>query len=459
MTESHTFMPGQIIHDRYRIDAVLATGGQGHVYRAQQLELGREVAIKLLRNHGSPEVKARMVKRFEQEAKLLSNLKDPHTITLYDFGRLEDGALFMVFEYVDGISLKDLIANEGKIEPYRVAKILRQTLSSLHEAHTMGVLHRDLKPANIMVYEHAGRKDQVKLLDFGIAKILREEAGTTSNKGLTGERIIGTPRYIAPELLLKEEPGPSSDLYSLGLIGYELLVGRPAITARNHLEIIAQQIDPNDFKLPKNVNIPDNLRAIINTLLKKKSDERYQEVIQVSLALKRWMNRSLPDADSEVFDADITPGDHIEAMNAYRKRTESKQKLRVVLPEKNTQDLTPRSAFSQNIVFEGKPGIKAVDGLLQKSLKANPSSPPSSALSGSSATVTQAHHKIVKPATRALYVAPQSPPTAALEPVIDHNQRARPQHSQHKIAIAAIVTLVVLILIVIIILAVFIFAI
>ncbi|MEC9442854.1 MAG: protein kinase, partial [Myxococcota bacterium] len=134
---------GEILEGRYRIERLIASGGQANVYRGTHLVLDRPVAIKHLRASSSPEVHARMTKRFEQEARLISSLRDPHTITLYDFGSMADGSLFMIFEYIDGMSLKELLETEGKLAPHRVAKILRQTLSSLQEAHSFGVLHRD----------------------------------------------------------------------------------------------------------------------------------------------------------------------------------------------------------------------------------------------------------------------------------------------------------------------------
>ncbi len=286
--------PGEHLEGRYRIERLIASGGQAHVYKGVHIGLERPVAIKLLRNHGSPDVKARMVKRFEQEAKLISKLKDPHTITLYDFGRLEDGALFMVFEYVDGISLKQLIKQFSPIEPSRVAKILRQTLSSLHEAHTMGVLHRDLKPANIMVYDHVGRKDQVKLLDFGIAKILSGDSSLEALEGLTGNNLVGTPRYIAPEVYQSSNLlGPQSDIYSLGLVAYELLLGEPAIKGNSAIDVFRQQFNTHSIKLPASLDIPEGLRKVLNTMLERDMPRRYQRCEQVLWDLRSWQKNTL----------------------------------------------------------------------------------------------------------------------------------------------------------------------
>ena len=399
---SHELVPGDILAERYRIDVALATGGQAHVYRARQLELEREVAIKVLRNHGSAEVRSRMIKRFEQEARLISKLKDSHTITLYDFGKLRDGALFMVFEYVDGVSLKELLAAGGPVAPYRVAKILKQTLSSLHEAHSFGVLHRDIKPANIMIYEHAGRADLVKLLDFGIAKIVEGDSGLqASEPNLTGDRIVGTPRYIAPELLLKSAPTPASDLYSLGLVGYELLVGRPAITARGALEIAGKQITAKSFALPDDLSVDPELRRIIDKLTRKPLPERYVEAREVAWDLKRWMQRSVPPAmrDSEAFEEDLTPADEIDAIRDFKARARTKSGLHVLMPEPaSALDMTPRTAFTRSVVFEGRPSVERVSELIAHATQGRPAVTPnqldSSALG---APALGAPHPLISP--------------------------------------------------------------
>ena len=276
---------GEILEGRYRIERLIASGGQANVYRGTHLILDRPVAIKHLRASSSPEVNARMTKRFEQEARLISSLRDPHTITLYDFGSIEDGSLFMIFEFIDGMSLKELLEKEGRLAPHRVAKILRQTLSSLQEAHSFGVLHRDLKPANIMLYEHANRPDQVKLLDFGIAKILDDNNAT---KLTAANAVVGTPRYIAPELLLDDPPTPSSDIYSLGLVAYELLVAKRAVDGLTPAQIFRSQVEGPSFKLPASLSVPDGLRSIVDKMLEKKVADRYDSTETVLYDLKRW---------------------------------------------------------------------------------------------------------------------------------------------------------------------------
>ena len=302
-----TLNPGAILEGRYRIDKLLAVGGQARVYAATQLGLNRRVAIKTLHFLTStPEVSSRMVRRFEQEAMLLSQLRDPHTITLYDYGRLSTGGLFMVFEYIDGISLKELIEREGPIDPARTAKILRQVLSSLQEAHALGVLHRDLKPANIMIYEHARRPDQVKLLDFGIAKVISEEA---VEEALTGDNhIVGTPRYIAPEIFRQSSPSPASDLYSLGLVAYELLTGRPAIGGETAIDVMRNQLAMKRSRtLPPNLKLPGALRQIVERMIEIELSLRYAQAEEVLFDLQHAQQQRLPQRSDGYMAAPSSP--------------------------------------------------------------------------------------------------------------------------------------------------------
>ncbi len=283
---------GTLLEGRYRIDALLATGGQGDVYTATQLALERQVAIKVLRLSSVARIFDTMIKRFEQEARLISQLRDPHTITLHDYGKLDDGSLYMVFEYIDGQSLKDVIEQQGQVAPERVARILLQTLASLQEAHELGVLHRDIKPQNIMLYHHAKRADLVKLLDFGIAKVLRE----SDHRRLTGaNHIVGTPRYMAPELVLNEPMTPSTDLYSLGLVAYELLTGQPAIGGASPQEVFETLSSPRSVQLPESADVPAPLRTILNKLLQKDPAQRFAQASEVLEALHQWLT---PGADA-----------------------------------------------------------------------------------------------------------------------------------------------------------------
>ena len=292
MQPASQLQPGTLIADRYRVESLLGSGGHAFVYLAIQEKLGRKVALKVLKmalptgedqlTRADQQV---LIKRFEQEARLISQLRDPHTITMYDYGNTHDGLLYMVCEYVEGESLKDLLIREGKLQPARVMHILEQLLLSLQEAHAYGVLHRDLKPDNIMVYTHLGRRDQVKLLDFGIAKI---SMGDSPDNDLTAEgSLVGTPRYIAPERIRGEELRPASDLYSLGLVAYEALTGKRVLDGLHGIRALQAQLGDPSLRLPDDLDIDTGFRHIIERMIEKDLPIRYQVAEQVLHDLAR----------------------------------------------------------------------------------------------------------------------------------------------------------------------------
>ncbi len=285
--------PGDLFEGRYRIRSMIGSGGFARVYSAMQEDLGRVVALKILTPPKDGDYETKVVDRFNQEARLVSRLQDPHTITMFDFGRSADGLLYMVFEYVNGVSLSHLISTEAPLAPTRVVKILLQTLSSLEEAHAMGVLHRDIKPGNIMVFEHVGRADQAKLLDFGIAKLTGSDQ---LPQDLTADgALIGTPRYMSPEQIRGEKLTAQSDIYSLGLVAYEMLMGKKAIESNSSVTIIGKQLDPQSFALPVMASVSVGLRTIINRMLAKERDGRYLNASDVMTALSNWTQSDIQD--------------------------------------------------------------------------------------------------------------------------------------------------------------------
>jgi serine/threonine-protein kinase len=287
--------PGKIFEEKYRVERLLGSGGFARVYLAEQTDLGRMVAIKILspkvsraagEEQTDPKIES-VALRFEREARVVSQLRSPQTVTMYDYGRTESGLLYMVMEYVDGTELDEISV---PIEPRRVVKILKQMLQSLHEAHAHGLLHRDLKPANIMVFEHLGEKDQVKLLDFGIAKAVGEAADDGEQDLTADNSLIGTPRYMSPEQIRGADVGPASDIYSLGLVAYELLMGEKAITNTDSIEILGRHLSSESFEIPRHHAIHPSLRRLINKMLAKNLEGRYsttKEVLQDIAEIER----------------------------------------------------------------------------------------------------------------------------------------------------------------------------
>ncbi len=290
---------GHIFEGRYRIQGELGRGGFGMVYKAYQVGMDRHVALKVL----NPEINAQAARtareRFLREVRIISKLRHPNTVTIHDFGETVDGMVYMVLEYVDGETLKDVLKRRGALDETRAMEIGKQIAKSLSEAHRHGIIHRDLKPANIMLTELGGEKNFVKVLDFGVARL--RGGHTNDNPDLTsvglpeGEReLIGTPRYMSPEQVKGEELTGASDVYSLGLMLYEMLSGEPAVLGDTTMALITQQISPEALRLPNISRVHPNLQQIIRRSTQKSLQHRYrtvdilaQEIDQATMGMSR----------------------------------------------------------------------------------------------------------------------------------------------------------------------------
>lgn len=306
----HELQPGTIIAQRYEIVSLIGRGGFARIYKAIQLGMGRPVALKVFDpsiQQGEPR---QFAARFEKEAIALSRLRSPATVIVHDFGQTPHGILYMALELVEGTSLAQALEQQGVFAPARVAKILRQALESLREAHHHGILHRDIKPANIMLHEHMGERDFVKLLDFGIARLFDDEAPEDLRETREGS-LIGTPRYMAPEAIAGNAL-PASDLYSLGLVAYELLTGQKAYPQRSNLDLIAKQLEPESIKLPSAVLVPTEFRVIIDKMLEKQATRRWQHAAQIVEALRTL------DLEDDPFEDHMATRPSVEASASVR---------------------------------------------------------------------------------------------------------------------------------------------
>jgi len=211
---------GTTIQDRYVIKRRIGEGGFGVVYEAEQMIINRRVALKVLK----PEIVSdeSAVKRFLNEARAMATLRNPHTITLYDFGVTQDGLLFYTMDLLEGQPLSRILKREGPMDFRRVLGLLLQCCESLDEAHERGILHRDIKPENLFISRDRKNEEFLKVLDFGIAKV----AGDQSMASVTRTGMIcGTPAYMAPEVVMGDAASPASDMYALGVVLYEMLAG------------------------------------------------------------------------------------------------------------------------------------------------------------------------------------------------------------------------------------------
>lgn len=224
---------GSTIAGKYHIDAKLGAGGMGTVYRARRLLIRDEVAIKILHSESDP----RAAERFRREAQAAARLKHPNAVMIHDFGVTDEGLQYLVMEHVEGQTIRQIIKEQGPLTPSATAEIINQACAALEEAHRQNIIHRDIKPDNIIVNVTASGL-RVKLLDFGIAKLRDDSAGNLTQTG----SILGTPYYMSPEQCLGEELDSRSDVYSLGVVLYEMLTGLVPFNSPTPAAIVVQQV-------------------------------------------------------------------------------------------------------------------------------------------------------------------------------------------------------------------------
>ncbi|HVH47699.1 MAG TPA: serine/threonine-protein kinase, partial [Labilithrix sp.] len=279
-------MLGRNLEGRYTITARLGSGSMGTVYRAKQHAMGREVAIKILRGDRAVDDTAKA--RFMREARANSLLASPNTVTVFDFGQSESGEFYLAMELLEGESLGQRLTRVGRLPIPVAVDAARQALRSLAEAHAKGIIHRDLKPDNLFFARvltsalpsasgEGGHEEIVKVLDFGIAKMLRdgdEPMGVVETQAGT---VFGTPRYMSPEQAQGKPLDARTDLYSLGVIVYQMLTGRPPFTDNDAVVVMARHIKsvpkrPNE--VCPDANIPKELEDVVMRALSKDPAER-----------------------------------------------------------------------------------------------------------------------------------------------------------------------------------------
>ena len=287
--------PGDLIAGKYRLVSMLGTGGFSRVMRATHVEMERDVAVKLLDFDGAVAQggasAAELHARFVREAKMSSQLRHPNTITVYDFGTDGGGRPFIVMELVDGMNLHAAIKRQGRFDPKRAARAAAQILRSLSEAHHLGFLHRDLKPGNIMLTtDHEGH-ETVKVLDFGIATVtdVGNQGSIQSMQATQMGMFVGTPQYAAPEQFLGETLTPATDIYMLGLVLWEMLIGFEAITSDVFGECLKAHLDPSPWRFPESANIPAGLAQIVYGAVEKKASKRYLSASEMASDLEGWL--------------------------------------------------------------------------------------------------------------------------------------------------------------------------
>ncbi len=280
-------LTASLLGNRYHLEHLLGRGGMALVYRGYDTTLERPVAIKILRHDYSQ--KTGFQERFKQEAKSVANLTHPNIITVYDFG-IDRGRLFIVLELINGSDLKQLIHNKGIFDVNEAINIITQACDGVGYAHRTGIVHCDIKPQNMLITSDM----RLKVGDFGIARVLAniqpEEKNTV---------VWGSPQYFSPEQAGGLAPSPASDVYSLGVILFELLTGRLPFESKNSEELSNMHqysLPPTPSKI--NPRIPAELDRIILKVLSKEPNSRYRTADQFGRILSNWENIEKGDFDS-----------------------------------------------------------------------------------------------------------------------------------------------------------------
>jgi serine/threonine-protein kinase len=296
---------GATLAERYHVVRLIGKGGMGVVYEAIQIALGKRVAIKLLLDKYADDREA--VERFHREALTATQIGDDHIIDVLDIGTATDGRSFVVLEYLDGHDLGKLLAASGPMPASRAVHIVSQVLRGLGAAHAKGIVHRDMKPDNVFAVPHPETPDFIKILDFGISKVM---AAQDAKVRLTATgTIVGTPVYMAPEQALGSTVDHRADLYSVGVMLYELLAGRPPFIAESYLALVTQHLQavPPDLSVLR----PDLPRSLVNAIhraLAKEPDDRFRTADEFVRALPSPASLRHAEGLGATFGSGVVPG-------------------------------------------------------------------------------------------------------------------------------------------------------
>ncbi|MDR3612721.1 MAG: serine/threonine-protein kinase [Candidatus Obscuribacterales bacterium] len=287
--------PGEVLGGRYEIEGAFASGGMGLIYKAKHQLMNRTVAIKTI--HLSLMSGGAALKRFQQEAQAISALNHPNILSVFDFFISDDGQPYLVMDYLQGTNLREVLNTDHRVTLSRALPILIAACSGFQHAHEHGVIHRDIKPANLMLVDFSDNPDFVKIVDFGIAKLLTEEA-QSNHLTATGD-TFGSPEFMSPEQCRAKIPDARSDIYSLGCVMYVMLTGASPFTSQDPMEIMYKQVHdspPPPSKVCPEANLPEAVDTLVLKAIQKEPENRFQsmdEMRQALLAISAQLGDSL----------------------------------------------------------------------------------------------------------------------------------------------------------------------
>ncbi len=308
---------GRDISGQFRILEKIGSGGMGAVYKAEQPEMRRFVAIKIL--HKRYLARKDLVTRFKREARAMSHLSHPNTARVFLYGQLEDNACYFVMEYLEGRNLAQMVRKEGPMEPIRAINIMIQACGALEEAHRAGIVHRDLKPENIFLTSQGGIEDFPKVLDFGLAKISERQMRPGSLILTQEGMVFGTPEFMSPEQARGETLDGRSDIYSLGIILYELLTGKLPFDAKQPMEFIQRHIKEPPIPLTERApdrEFPQGLEEVLAKSLAKAPEDRHETAAGFANALKQVARGKVMTGAMRALPPEVTPAPEPEPSGA-----------------------------------------------------------------------------------------------------------------------------------------------
>lgn len=278
-------MTGKIVAGRYKVLDKLGQGGMGSVYRAEHIEIGKQCAIKVLAAiYGQDDQQRR---RFLREARAASTIGHENVVDVTDFGPAPNGSVFLAMELLVGEELSDLMAREGPLPWFRAKRIILQVARALHAAHEKGIYHRDVKPENCFRIKRGANTDFIKVLDFGIAKIMSKDINPDQSMSQAGT-VFGTPEYMSPEQARGAKVDHRTDVYAVGVMLYEMITGKVPFDGTSNLEILAKQANEPPIpptKMAPHIVIDRQVEAVVMRALEKHPDDRFPTIRELAEAI------------------------------------------------------------------------------------------------------------------------------------------------------------------------------